>query len=539
MHQICPGKMKNKTVALLLLLFSVLMSIPWLVPHTGWVALFAIVPLLCAERIASFAGVRRFFLWYYPAFILWNAVTTFWIWNATAGGAVFAILINAALFSLIFALFRFSRRHFGGPLPYIFLMVAWIAWERFYFSAEISWPWLTLGNAFARTTRLVQWYSLTGTLGGSLWIWCVNLGIFGLMTSLSDGSWNRWNAKARTASLVGILLSIAFPAAASLVMYGRYEEKSERRIDVLVGQPDFDPYHKFESMTQDEQNSVLLSLFDKSGTDPDLFIAPETFTSDVILGDAGYGHTWARFVSFLQEHPSSEILFGASAWKFYSQRSQPSFYARPYGTGWTESYNSALLVDADGRTGVCNKGRLVIGTELMPYPRIVGKLDDMLGGVCGRCVPQDKPTCLYLSDGTPFGCAICYESVFGEYCTEYVRQGAEFLAVITNDAWWGDTPGYVQHLSYARLRAIELRRDVARCANTGISAFIDQRGDIVSQTGWWVADTLEGEVNLSTGVTAFVKYGDITGRVCTLVFVLMLLALVVRTVSGASRQGLA
>jgi len=528
--------MKNKPVILLLLLFAVLMSIPWLVPHTGWVALFALVPLLCAERIATFSGTRRFFLLYYAAFVLWNAITTFWIWNATVGGAIAAILVNAGLYSLLFALFRFSRRHFTGPLPYIFLMVAWIAWERFYFSAEISWPWLTLGNAFARTTRLVQWYSVTGTLGGSLWIWAINLGIFGIMASLSDGSWNRWNLKARIASTVGFAVAIVVPAAASLVMYNQYEEKSEKRIKVLLGQPNFDPYRKFQSMSQDEQTSFLLSQYAGSGANPDLFVAPETFTSDVFLGNEESGRTVGRFVSFLQQHDSSQILFGASAWKIYNQRSRPSDLARPYGPGWVESYNSALVVDASARTEVCNKGRLVVGTELMPYPKIVGKLDDMLGGVCGRCVPQDKPTCLHMSDGTAFGCAICYESVFGEYCTEYVKQGAKFLTVITNDAWWGDTPGYVQHLSYASLRAIELRRDIARCANTGISAFINQRGDIVSRTGWWVPDTLAGEVNLNSEVTAFVRYGDVTGRVCTLVFLLMLLALIVRTVSGASRR---
>ena len=532
--------MKNnsdrKTVALLLALSAVLLSIPWLVPHSGCVALFAFVPLLCAERLASYEKVPGFFLWYYASFVLWNSLTTFWIWNATAGGAVAAILINSAFPAIIFALFRLSRRHFKGALPYIFLMVSWIAWERLYFSTQISWPWLTLGNAFARTTRLVQWYSVTGSLGGSLWIWLVNLGVFGLMTALSDGSWRRWNSKARSAAAAGILAIILAPAAISLAMYKSHGERSKGSRTVLLGQPNFDPYHKFESMTQDEQTSVLLSQY--AGFAPDLFVAPETFTSDVILSEVESGRTWRRFLDFLQERDSSAVLFGASSWKIYPRRSRPSDYARPYGQGWIDSFNSALLLDASGRTDICHKGKLVVGTELMPFPRVVGKIDDLLGGVCGRCVPSDKPTCLHMSDSTILGCAICYESVYGEYCTEYVRGGAGFLTVITNDAWWGDTPGYVQHLSYSRLRAIELRRDVARCANTGISAFIDQRGDIVSQTPWWEACVLEGEVNLNDEVTPFVRYGDVTGRVCTLCFGLMMLSLLVRIVQRRSSRRL-
>ena len=128
----------------------------------------------------------------------------------------------------------------------------------------------------------------------------------------------------------------------------------------------------------------------------------------------------------------------------------------------------------------------------------------------------------------PIGCAICYESVYGEFCTGYVKKGARALTIITNDAWWGDTPGYKQHLSYASLRAIETRRDIARCGNTGISAFINQRGDVVSQSDWWERETLEGMVYLNNEKTFFVQNGDIAGRAATLLFLLLLLVLVVR-----------
>ena len=155
----------------------------------------------------------------------------------------------------------------------------------------------------------------------------------------------------------------------------------------------------------------------------------------------------------------------------------------------------------------------------------------------GRCIAQGYAKNLeargYDADRNvvrrvPIGVPICYESIYPEWCRGYVLEGATLIAVITNDGWWGDTPGYRQHFSYSRLRAIELRRDIARCANTGISAFIDQRGEVVEQSGWWVPYLLHGRVNLTGQQTFFVRYGDIVGRLCTFVFVLMLLALLVR-----------
>lgn len=176
---------------------------------------------------------------------------------------------------------------------------------------------------------------------------------------------------------------------------------------------------------------------------------------------------------------------------------------------------------------------------MTPYPAFFTKLDDWLGGVMGRCVGQKEISLLdcisydnygNIVDSIPLGCAVCYESVYGEYCTGYIRKGAEALTVITNDAWWGDTPGYRQHLSYASLRAIETRRDIARCANTGISAIINQKGDVVAHTSWWQQEVLSGCINLNNKQTFFVREGDIVGRICSFFFLLLLIAMVVRLV---------
>ena len=530
--------MNRNTILLwgLTVISAVLMSIPFLVPGTGFIALFGLVPLLCMDRVATLTEQKRVWIFHYSAFVLWNAITTFWVCNATIGGGLFAIFANAFQMSLIFGLFRLSKRKFSGALPYIFLMVMWIAWERFYFDAEISWPWLVLGNSFARSIGCIQWYEYTGTLGGSLWIWLSNLGLFGLLVTLSDGRIFSWNWKAKTAAAVSLIAILAGPLIISPVVGKGYDMESDEKLPTVIVQPNIDPYNKFQAMTQDQQNAIVESQIAKvlenrkgdSLAGPLLVVAPETFTGDIIVGQYDRSRTWRRFTRFLGEYPGVTMLFGASSYDYILNEQRPSHTARPVGDGlWVESHNSALTINGNSDTEIFHKSKLVVAVEHTPYPAIFCRIDDMLGGVMGRCVGQDEITLMHAGD-IPVGCAVCYESVYGEYYTDYIRKGARAMTIITNDAWWGNTPGYKQHLSYASLRAIETRRAIARCANTGISAIVSPSGEITQPTPWWEQAVICGALPLRDDITFFVVHGDIIGRVCTFVFLLLLLALSVR-----------
>lgn len=537
--------MKKENILLwgLAALSAVLMSVPFLLPNAGFLALIGLVPLLCMDRIATYSGKKHVWRFHYSAFVLWNAFTTFWVCNATMGGGLFAIFANALQMSLIFGLFRLSKKKFTGSLPYIFLMVMWIAWERFYFDAEISWPWLVMGNSFAQSTWAIQWYEYTGTLGGSLWIWACNLGLFGLMVSLSDGRWHSFNWKAKTAAITGICTVLILPFILSAVIGNRYKNAMNEgeQLEVLIIQPNIDPYNKFQAMSQEDQNARLTAaaeenLSDRKGdttTTPLLVLAPETFTPDIITNDVTSSPSWQTFVSFLREYPNVNLLFGASSRTYIESDDAPSHTARKVMDGlWSESHNSALMTDGSGRTEIFHKNKLVVAVEKTPYPALFCPIDDKLGGVMGRCVGDGEVKIMNVradnSKDIPVGCAICYESVYGEYYTEYIKKGARAMTIITNDAWWGDTPGYRQHLSYASLRAIETRRAIARCANTGISAIISPSGEILQPTPWWKPAVIKSHIPLRDDLTFFVRHGDIIGRICNFVFWLLLLALGVR-----------
>ena len=525
---------------------AVLMSIPFLVPHTGFLSLIGLVPLLCMDRIATLSGKKHVWRFHYTAFVIWNALTTYWVCNATMAGGLFAIFANAFQMSLIFGLFRISKKRFSGALPYIFLMVMWISWERFYFDAEISWPWLVLGNSFAQSTGSIQWYEYTGTLGGSLWIWACNLGIFGLLVSLSDGRWFRFNWKAKTAAVGGVIAAFTVPFIASAIIGSSYKNAMQEgeQLDVLIVQPNIDPYNKFKAMSQSEQNMLLLNTAQDnlaerrqdSTASPLLIVAPETFTNDISTNNIQSSPSWKKFASLLKEYPNTSLLFGASSRTYIESAEAPSATARNLGNNlWCESHNSALIVNSDLSTEICHKNKLVVLVEKTPYPSFTCPLDDKFGLGFGRCIGEGEPGIFNIrtteEKNIPVGCAICYESVYGEYYTEYVRQGAKAMAIITNDAWWGDTPGYRQHLSYASLRAIETRRAIARCANTGISAIISPSGEIIQPTPWWKPAVINSQIPLRDDLTFFVRHGDITGRICNFVFWLLLLAMFVRTMT--------
>jgi apolipoprotein N-acyltransferase len=117
---------------------------------------------------------------------------------------------------------------------------------------------------------------------------------------------------------------------------------------------------------------------------------------------------------------------------------------------------------------------------------------------------------------------ICYESVFGEFFARFVRNGARVMFIITNDGWWGNTPGHRQHFDFASLRAIETRRSIARSANTGISAFINQRGDDLDATGYWVPAAIKGSINANREITFYVRHGDYLARMSSVLSIVLL-----------------
>ena len=175
-----------------------------------------------------------------------------------------------------------------------------------------------------------------------------------------------------------------------------------------------------------------------------------------------------------------------------------------------------MYLRQNGEIELYHKSKLVPGVEKLPYPqffKFLGPLAIDLGGMVGTHGTQDYRTVFFHSQNKQPAAApvICYESIYGGYVSEYVKNGASLICIITNDGWWSDSPGYKQHLQYATLRAIENRRHIARSANTGISGFINQRGDFMQTSEWWKQAELRGTVKLNTELTVYSRTGELIG----------------------------
>ncbi len=499
---------------------------------------FAFVPILFIEYKISEAGGKkqgRKVFWYaYTAFLVWNIFSTFWVANAAIIAGIMANFVNALLMTIPIWLFHKSRKIFKPSLVYLGFVAYWLTFEYLHMRWDLTWPWLTLGNSFANAPYLIQWYEYTGVLGGSLWVLAVNLILFQLFVKerirKEKISWPAW---------LRLALVVFIPVVLSLYLYYTYENKGEEK-EIVIIQPNYEPHYEDDTTPKDIKLDHYLALAKETlSENTDYLLLPETVFNGVDSAILLKRDPFKKIKTFVDQYPNLKLVSGVGIIRRYLEDipDRPTVRTYTYGEKmlYYEYFNSAIqLTNGTDEYPVYHKSKLVPGVESFPYAEALSFLSpvvDYFGGTTAGNGRQDKRDVFF--DGTT-GIApiICYESVFGEYVTEYIKRGAQALFIMTNDGWWDDTPGHRQHLAFASLRAIENRRSIARAANTGISAFIDQRGRILQKTEYDKAIAISGMIPFNTSITFYVLWGDLIGRIAGFVTILLLLNLVVKRIRG-------
>jgi len=487
-----------------------------------WMVVFAFVPLLLNEHYFCLNKDKfktyHFFLHSYLTFFVWNAFSTWWIMKATLVGAILAIALNAFFMAFVAWIFHIVKRNFGIRIGYIFFIALWLTFEYIHYNWELSWTWMTLGNAFSEQVKFIQWYEYTGVLGGSLYILLLNT-----LLCLIIIQWII-DAYVKRKIVLFVVLLVVIPSSWSLYKYYSYKELGEP-IEVLIVQPNIDPYNdKFSGLSSEKQLDIFLNLTEKNiKPNTRYIIGPETALPDGIWEEDFDFHPYITTLKKFAKQYNVTFILGASTYRMFENKISP--VARKFKNEelYYESYNTALQIDST-EVQTYHKSKLVLGVEKMPFPNTFSFLEKLaldLGGTTGSLGIEKEPkNFVGLYNVAP---AICYESVYGEYLSKFVQKDAEWITVITNDGWWDDTPGYKQHLSYSSLRAIEFRKSIARSANTGISAIINQRGDILQPTLWWQPATINGIIYANKYKTFYSIWGDYIGRISTFLTVLILL----------------
>lgn len=546
--------MNKKKLSGVALLSGVMLSLAWWDMMFAPLMLVAFVPLLWVERyICENRKEKRFSSWAsfrysYLPFLVWNLTTTYWVAYSTPL-AVALPFVQALLMAFVFQMAHFCKQTLGrgGAWGTLFFALFFLAFEWLHLNWDINFPWLNLGNSFARFPALVQWYEYTGTAGGTLWIWLCNIALFDLLLFFSDKSKRKAEKKERIAVFLRLIAILIVPIGISLMLWFTFTPETSGSSDVVVVQPNLDPYSTQYDYSPRQVCDIVMRLAAKETDDnTDFILCPES-----CLQDYAWEETVEQSLSinvlrqFENRYRKAHIISGMSS-RRTSGVSGKSKAARklPFPCeGYYESCNIAICIDRDTlrpESPIHHKSVLTPFVEKMPFKSALGFLGDLaldLGGTVGTLGTDSTPTILCTKDKPKVATAICYESADGGYVASLVKQGAQMIFIMTNDGWWKNTPGHLQHAAFASLRAIENRRPIARSANTGISCFVSPKGVQSNRTEYWTEAAIKQTLYPQSQLTFYTLHGDYIYRTCSIAAIALLLpALVVSHLRRAEKK---
>jgi apolipoprotein N-acyltransferase len=446
----------------------------------------------------------------YAAGLLWSAATLYWIAWPTAAGFVGAMLILPVFFGIFAFLLSWLHVVWGG-LAFASAPFLWAGLEKLSEWGQLAFPWNSLSTVCVGQPVWIQFADRTGAVGVSFWIMCLNVLFYFLLMNLTASAFpaaprsgiHFRNAKKARAVSAALVLAVLLPwIYGTLSLRAAKETGGAVRISLLQG--NVDPYKKWTPAFLDS-NFIIFDRLTRQAAGkpkPDLVVWPETATACYLR----HRFLYLNWIKHLTDTLDVHILTGSHDYEWSPDDS-------------VRTYNAAFLL----RPGSWDidryyKMRLVPFSEHVPWADRIPALRRLAFSVrsdMGDYSMGDSTGVfrMRLPDGRTvwFSPLICFESVFPRLAARCAAKGAQFLVVITNDGWFGNTSGPRQHAAIASLRAVENRRWIARCANTGISEFVDPYGRVVSKTAFNREAVLSGSVVPRSRLTFFSRHPDLFG----------------------------
>lgn len=378
--------------------------------------------------------------------------------------------------------------------------VFWVGAEYLRSFLFTGFPWELLGYSQYRRLHLIQVSDIFGVYGLSGLIALTNAALFLAALRARGGVWY--------GRPVSLPLAIAGLAAAGLglaltVGYALWripavdrEAQSAPTVRVAAIQGNIEQSQKWDPAFQRATiERYLRRSREALAQAPELIVWPESAAPFYFPVEAAPTRMVREGIAAIGVH----FLIGAPAVELVDGR--PVYF------------NSAFLVAPSGEPlGRYDKAHLVPYGEYTPYKeylpflgKMVEHVGDFAAGERGRTLA---------GGGWRLGVQICYEIIFPPLAAAQVKNGANLIVTITNDAWYGTTAGPYQHFSLAVLRAVENRRAVVRAANTGISGFIDPAGRILEATPLMTEAAVVRPLPLMEGLTAYHRIGDAAAAAC-------------------------
>jgi apolipoprotein N-acyltransferase len=491
-----------------------------------WLAWVGMVPLFIAirdqsPRLAFYLGFVFGFVFYYGNIFWLNTLIDY---NDFVPIGIVLLGIYLAFYAALFALLTSLLRRRAATFSFFIIPAVWVVLEYVRSLGRLAFPWAYLSSSQYRILPLIQIADLTGTYGVTYLIVICNLAIADVIGGI------RAHAALRQAwkTLVVLALLAASLAYGGFAMHRTYADG--KSLNVAIVQPSVPQLRKLLSYLSDDadlRNRISAQMISQlvamiraqQGRGVDLFVLPESaitetgFNFDVPL---------RQFLERLAHEMNASIFLGADNRTSLEENATV--------------YNSAWLIDPESGfyPKPYNKIQLVPFGEHVPYFNVIPYLQEIIINIGSFTEGSDYT--LFPCKGLKFGAVICFESSFARLLRRFVRDGADFLVVITNDAWYGRSAGAYQHTSLSVFRAIENRRYVVRAANTGISCFIAPTGAIASHLRLFESATLRGEIRASKHLTFYTRYGDIFAKILFLLVLALLIVLLRSRLMREKRQ---
>jgi apolipoprotein N-acyltransferase len=490
----------NKT--LLFILISVLLfSLSFPPFPTGFLAYFVFVFLFFAlEGKGSWESFKLGYIWG----LVTNVLLLYWITWATFPGALGAILILSLYTAILFLFYSWVQKALREKAVF-FMPFLWVMMEYGRSLSEIGFPWLNLSYTQTYYLSLIQFASLIGNYGVSFWILWVNVLVYLGVKNF---------ASTRKVFTYMTLILLLFLAPFVYGIMALNQKTDARQIDIALVQGNIPQDVKWDYKLLDYNFKVFDETTKKIPEKVDLILWPETAAPCYLRAEPKY----LSLVKSLSDSLQTPLVLGTNDYSIFGQRNY--LY-----------YNSAFYFDPfKNNFSVYNKIHLVPFSEWVPYPKVFGWIYRIKFGLSDYTPGKDYV--LFQNPKGKFPALICFEAVFPDLVRKFVLKGSDFLVNITNDGWWGKTAGPFQHAQINVFRAIENRISIARCANTGVSMFVDPYGRITAKTKIYVQDVLTGRIPLRKETTFYTRHGDWFAKGLSLLSVVIIAYSLLRTVIG-------
>ena len=490
------------------------------------IAWIALVPLLISLR--GDVSFRGFLGRVYSTMLIFCATSLWWVSLATLPGGLLTIFVQAFCSTAPLLLFFVLKRFRGYRFALFSLPFLWVAWEWLYIRQELSFGWLVFGNSQALLNMMIQYTDISGVWGVSFWLVLFNV--------LAADAWLRFRARKQIyVHGVTLLLMIALPLGYSFMVFNDVELQRERpTVKVSLVQPNIDPFEKWRKYSSQDIMLIYFSMTDRavSQNRPDLILWPETAIPFYILDERNLAYY--ELLKSRVERWGGALLSGYSDIVFYSDAEVAgNEYLYKFNSDedrYYQTFNASMLVTTgEDAPQVYRKMKLVPFAERVPYMEYAPWLDNFtfsLAGISSWGKGRDKTIMEFITvsgEKVKTSNVICYESIFPGLVAGFVSKGAEFFTLVTNDGWYGKSYGPYQHAAIARFRCIENRRSMARCANTGVSQFIDKYGRVYADIPWWERRSLAADVERNVTLTFYTRNPDLLPKVTSVVSAFLLL----------------